>query len=58
MPYLESVFSLKQKVLLKDYYVGKGIFWLYFRPHQDAGQQVTAIWKTEKRILRFSSDKA
>ena len=44
MHYLGSVFGLKQKILLKDYCVGKGIFWLCFGPHQDSGQEVTGIW--------------
>lgn len=48
MPYLESVFSLKQKILLKDYYVGKGIFWLYFRPHQDADNKLLLFGKQRR----------
>lgn len=36
----------------------EGYLLALFQTSPRCGQQVTAIWKTEKRILRFSSDKA
>ena len=42
--YLGSVMS--KKIFIKDYYGEEAYLHI---PHQDAGQQVTSIWKTEER---------